>query len=577
MRFCPSAPLKETLFLAIPLWANIISAAANIDFDALGATTSLAEKSTICNILDYGAVADGVTDIAEAISTAFTSCVAGNAATLYIPEGNYSLATGVKLNGASGWAFQIDGLITLTSDGDFDGNAFIIERGSDFELFSSNNLGAIDGQGYIARRDSTGQNARLVRLIDMDSVSIHNMILIDSPTFHFVLDDVSNLELFYVTIRAGDIGATDGIDLICTNNCYLHDFEVTNRDECVSVKAGSDNVLIEEAYCNHSGGMSIGSLVAGNVVSNITMRNIYSYECVQMLMIKTFPGGTGAQGNVTDSVFENFWGYSTTYALDINQYWQETYSPDTGAVALNNLVFTNWTGSLADGMERGPVMWSASDIVPSQNITLEGFYMGGLTGDRMINKCNNVYGSGGCIQAATGTTTYSTVVTTWSVAPSGWTAPASPTWGVSGYGLTVPIPVYTPSVFWPTASASATAAVVTSSPTALYVVSSSAIPVSSVVSSSHAVSTDASTPSSATLATITSLPPATTSTSSTSTSSTSDSSLFMSIDEPSVSPQPTDVAEDYGGCEANYPSPAFQPENKHRHGHGQHFHRRRLH
>jgi rhamnogalacturonan hydrolase len=107
------------------------------------------------------------------------------------------------LSGASGWAFQIDGLITLTSDGDFDGNGFIIEHGSDFELFSSNNLGAINGQGYIARRDSTGQNARLVRLIDIDSVSIHNIILIDSPTFHFVLDSVSNLELYYITIRYG--------------------------------------------------------------------------------------------------------------------------------------------------------------------------------------------------------------------------------------------------------------------------------------------------------------------------------------------------------------------------------------
>jgi rhamnogalacturonan hydrolase len=82
--------LKGALLLTIPLWANIISAAANIDYDALGPTTSLAEKSTTCNILDYGAVADGVTDIADAISTAFTSCVAGNAATLYIPEGNYS-------------------------------------------------------------------------------------------------------------------------------------------------------------------------------------------------------------------------------------------------------------------------------------------------------------------------------------------------------------------------------------------------------------------------------------------------------------------------------------------------------
>ena len=34
-----------------------------------------------------------------------------------------------------------------------------------------------------------------------------------------------------------------------------------------------------------------------------------------MLMIKTFPGGTGTVGYVKDSLFENFWAYDTTYDL----------------------------------------------------------------------------------------------------------------------------------------------------------------------------------------------------------------------------------------------------------------------
>ena len=50
-------------------------------------------------------------------------------------------------------------------------------------------------------------------------------------------------------------------------------------------------------------------------VSNITMRDIYIFQCTQMLMIKTFPGGTEAVGYVKDSLFENFWAYDTTYGL----------------------------------------------------------------------------------------------------------------------------------------------------------------------------------------------------------------------------------------------------------------------
>jgi rhamnogalacturonan hydrolase len=45
------------------------------------------------------------------------------------------------------------------------------------------------------------------------------------------------------------------------------------------------------------------------------MRNVYIFQCTQMLMIKTFPGGIGATGYVKDSVFENFWAYDTTYGL----------------------------------------------------------------------------------------------------------------------------------------------------------------------------------------------------------------------------------------------------------------------
>ena len=116
-------------------------------------------------------------------------------------------------------------------------------------------------------------------------MSVYNLILVDSPTFYLIFNTVLNLEAYYLTIRGPNIGGTDGIDLTCTDNCYIYDFEVTNRDECVSVKSPSQNVLIEDAYYNYSGGMSIGSLTADITspaaaveVSNITMRNVYSYR-----------------------------------------------------------------------------------------------------------------------------------------------------------------------------------------------------------------------------------------------------------------------------------------------------------
>lgn len=83
--------MSTSLVLASSL-LSVANAGAAIVQSALGATTALTDKSTVCNILDYGAVADGETDIAAAVTSAYTDCVAGNNATLYIPEGNYSCA-----------------------------------------------------------------------------------------------------------------------------------------------------------------------------------------------------------------------------------------------------------------------------------------------------------------------------------------------------------------------------------------------------------------------------------------------------------------------------------------------------
>ena len=322
----------------------------------------------------------------------------------------------------------------------------------------------------MTRISSSEQNARLVRFISVSDLSIHNIILVDSPTFHLVLNGVSNLDLYHITIRGPNIGGTDGIDLECNDNCWLHQFEVTNRDECVSVKTPSQNVLIEDAYCNHSGGMSIGSLTADSVtttaeaaaVSNITMTNIYSYQSTQMLLIKTFPGGTGAVGYVKDSTFSNFWSYDCTYGLDIDQYWEFHTTPDTGAVALSGLTFSNWTGHVDNGLTRGPIVIRGSDIVPITKITLEDFNMWTLNGKEIVNQCKNVYGVGYCarsLSAGVKATTYTTSSTTIAT-PSAYVSPTKPAWGISGYGTTDPIPIYTPAVFWPVSGASSAKALV---------------------------------------------------------------------------------------------------------------------
>ena len=83
----------KLFFSVLLLTFSSVDAQANIDKRATGALTPLSSKSKVCSVLDYGGVADGKTDIGPAITKAFSSCVSGNAATLYIPEGQYSRTT----------------------------------------------------------------------------------------------------------------------------------------------------------------------------------------------------------------------------------------------------------------------------------------------------------------------------------------------------------------------------------------------------------------------------------------------------------------------------------------------------
>ena len=70
--------------------SSVAQAAAQIDITSVGPKTTLSAKSKICNVLDYGAVADNATDIGPAILKAFSSCASTGGATIYVPPGSYS-------------------------------------------------------------------------------------------------------------------------------------------------------------------------------------------------------------------------------------------------------------------------------------------------------------------------------------------------------------------------------------------------------------------------------------------------------------------------------------------------------
>lgn len=186
----------------------------------VGPSTSLATKTAkkTCNVLSYGAIADGTTDVGPPLSSAFAACKTGGV--VIVPAGNYALATWVTMSGGSAWALQIDGIITRT--GTAGGNMILVEHASDVEVFSSTGKGAVQGNGYVFHQQGSLSGPRILRVVQTDRFSVHDLIFVDSPSFHFSIDTCTNGEVYNMAIRGGDHGGLDGID-VWSANMWIHD------------------------------------------------------------------------------------------------------------------------------------------------------------------------------------------------------------------------------------------------------------------------------------------------------------------------------------------------------------------
>lgn len=71
-----------------------------------------------------------------------------------------------------------------------------------------------------------------------------------------------------------------------------------------SPQSPAKNILVENIYCNWSGGCAMGSLGTDTDISDIVYRNVYTWKSNQMYMIKS----NGGSGTVSNLVLENFIG-----------------------------------------------------------------------------------------------------------------------------------------------------------------------------------------------------------------------------------------------------------------------------
>jgi len=220
-------------------------------------------------------------------------------------------------------------------------------------LSSSTSGGLIDGQGKrwwneftIGASLSGSHRPKLLQVSESENVLVENIFMLNSPSFHLLLDDVLHVEVRDVTVyvdryvsdelSASEIPSlrsgwdrkshlqpeslnTDGIDP-SGRDVWIHRCVVVNNDDSIAVKPShggkvysdcSQDMLIEDSLFTGFGA-SIGSVPpheSHNCVRNITFRNISMPQTGKGIYVKSNPSCDDAgqkTAEITNLLFEDF-------------------------------------------------------------------------------------------------------------------------------------------------------------------------------------------------------------------------------------------------------------------------------
>ncbi len=273
------------------------------------------------NILDYGAVGDGVTVCTKAIQRAIDLCEKNG--TVIVPAGTFRsgalflkshmtlyLEKGARLLGSDraedfpvmGYPFEgLDQLCyasLLNTDGAPHENIVIDGEG-----------GVIDANGAVLfaqeMEEKKGKRGRAVCLRNTEGVTIRNVVIRQSPAWCLHLLYCRNVVVEGVEIHTkydenGEkyrgIFNGDGMDIDSCRDVSVRNCLIASQDDCIAVKSGrdeegrrvgipSENITIENCRFLSGFGVAMGSEMAGGVrnvyVRNCTFENAFSIASVK--------------------------------------------------------------------------------------------------------------------------------------------------------------------------------------------------------------------------------------------------------------------------------------------------------
>ncbi len=337
------------------------------------------------NVIDFGAVGDGVTNNAAAIQKTIYAAAGAGGGTVEIPSaGTLStyLSGPIVLSNNVNLMIDVGAMLQMLPRSSWPNTATFISGNSLHDVEISG-LGTIDGQGTNWWFPQASSRPYFISFSACTNVLVQDVTLQNPPTFHLLLKgNNAGVTIQGITINTpGDSPNTDGMDLASTNvlirNCFISD-----GDDNIEI-GGSDlaaDITVSNCTFGTGHGVSIGSITSGGV-HDLTVSNCIFNGTTNGIRMKS---DTDRGGLVQNLRYLDITMTNVAYPITIYSYYNTIGTPNniTPQIASvqpassvvsttpiwQNILISNLTVTATTGINIAGIIWGRPEMLVS-NIT----------------------------------------------------------------------------------------------------------------------------------------------------------------------------------------------------------------